>query len=330
MDPRDPDSASVADARSSRFRRAKQVFLRMLVISLAVCATVAVTVLLAGTFSDLTARVLGTLVALAVHSGIAMACAELLETRRVPRLSAVGLVAFAINFCVLMTCVWSGLREGEGIITTIALIGAFLLAMPSASLLDSDHPRGVPLLGLLSCVVAFVMCMACIWTRPYPSEDLGRATGIVGIIAFTFAQMALLIRVAGRAASPILFRVAVGFAWLLAALASVAIAWEIDIEPYFRWLGAVGVVDASATLALLIVAKLHQSRQPERLETAVARAELRCPRCTMLQTLDAGPARCSVCGLKIRIDIEEPRCVQCNYLLWQLPDRRCPECGTTF
>lgn len=330
MNQQNLDSAGMAAARPSRLRRAKQIFLRVLVISLTVCATVAVVALLSGSFNQLTARVLGTLTALAIHCGIAMAWVELLETRRVPRLSAVALVAFAINFGVLMACIWSERREGEAVTTTMALIGAVLLAFPSAGLLDSGHARGIPMLGLLACVVAFAMCMACVWDRSHSSESFGRATGIAAVIAFTLAQTALLIRLAGRAASPVLFRFAVGSAWLLAGLASIAIACEIDTEPYFRWMGAVGVVDASATLALLIVAKLHQSRQPDTLETAAARVELRCPRCTMLQTLDAGPARCSACGLKIRIDIEEPRCVQCNYLLWQLPDRRCPECGTAF
>jgi hypothetical protein len=46
--------------------------------------------------------------------------------------------------------------------------------------------------------------------------------------------------------------------------------------------------------------------------------------------VDAGASQCTACGLKLRIEIEEPRCAKCDYLLWQLPQRRCPECGTAF
>jgi DNA-directed RNA polymerase subunit RPC12/RpoP len=43
-----------------------------------------------------------------------------------------------------------------------------------------------------------------------------------------------------------------------------------------------------------------------------------------------GDSKCGNCGLKFRIEIEEPRCARCGYLLWQLTERRCPECGQTF
>ena len=124
--------------------------------------------------------------------------------------------------------------------------------------------------------------------------------------------------------------VALGCVWLLAAMASASIAWEIDEEFWYRWLGAVGVLDACSSFALLIMAKLRQVGKVENLQSAAARVELRCPRCTALQTVDAGVAKCSACGLKFRIEIEEPRCAKCDYLLWQLPERRCPECGTEF
>ena len=65
--------------------RLKQWFLRTLVISLTCCALVAVIALLLGTFNRTTARILLTLGALAVHSGIAMVCAAALEHRQWPQ-----------------------------------------------------------------------------------------------------------------------------------------------------------------------------------------------------------------------------------------------------
>jgi hypothetical protein len=54
--------------------------------------------------------------------------------------------------------------------------------------------------------------------------------------------------------------------------------------------------------------------------------ELICPRCQRRQHLPTGSAQCGGCGLRIEIDVEEPRCT-CGYLLYQLQSDNCPECG---
>ncbi len=52
-----------------------------------------------------------------------------------------------------------------------------------------------------------------------------------------------------------------------------------------------------------------------------------CPRChTSIKAQSNKDARCPSCKLKVRIDIEEPRCA-CGYLLYQLNSDTCPECG---
>ncbi|HRT41019.1 MAG TPA: hypothetical protein P5223_03055, partial [Phycisphaerae bacterium] len=73
-----PSPVGAAPDRLSAYLRLKRVFLRTLVISLTVCALVAVGALLLGTFNETTAKVLTTLGALAVHSGAAMSCASTL------------------------------------------------------------------------------------------------------------------------------------------------------------------------------------------------------------------------------------------------------------
>ena len=314
--------------------RMKRVFLRTLVISLAACALVAVGALLLGTYNELTAKVLVTLGALAVHSGAAMFCADTLERRRWPRLSVTGLVLFAINFGVLITCIWwPGWFDEPTIraaIGTGALAVGYILAIPCADLGERNVRPIVAPSGLLAGAVAFVMELFCIWAERADNENFAKATAIAGIVAFSFAHTALLIRVPGGGAVDWLLKVCLACVWGVAAMASASIIWEIEDEFWYRWLGAVGVLDASGSLALLIMAKLRQVGKVETLQTAPARIELRCPRCLILQTVDAGASQCSTCGLKFRLEIEEPRCAKCDYLLWQLPDRRCPECGTPF
>ncbi|MCF6277911.1 MAG: DEAD/DEAH box helicase [Anaerolineales bacterium] len=54
---------------------------------------------------------------------------------------------------------------------------------------------------------------------------------------------------------------------------------------------------------------------------------LTCPRCqSSIQAQSNKDARCQSCKLKIRIQIQEPRCT-CGYLLYQLNSETCPECG---
>ncbi|MBL4699540.1 MAG: hypothetical protein JKX70_11980 [Phycisphaerales bacterium] len=52
-----------------------------------------------------------------------------------------------------------------------------------------------------------------------------------------------------------------------------------------------------------------------------------CPRCGVIVEAQSNrESRCSGCRLKIRVEVEEPRC-SCGYLLYQLEADTCPECG---
>lgn len=325
----------VPSADSTRLRlRLKRFFLRTLVLSLTTCALVAVAALLAGSFNDTTGKILSTLGALAVHSGVAMACAHALERQRWPRLSGLGLILFGLNFCVLITCIWwpgwFDDQAGRAAATTGALLGAYVLAIPCADLRERGVRPGLSTAGLAVCAVAFVMVGVCIWAEPTYDPTFPKLTAIASILAFACAYSCLLIRVPGGGAIAWLLKGSLAALWTLATLGSVMIFWEIDDDFWFRVLGALGVLAASGSLALLIMAKLRQVGKIEKLQSAAAQVELRCPRCTTLQVVDAGASTCASCGLKFRIEIEEPRCAKCDYLLWQLPQRRCPECGTPF
>lgn len=56
--------------------------------------------------------------------------------------------------------------------------------------------------------------------------------------------------------------------------------------------------------------------------------ELPCPRCgTVIRGRSNRDCRCGSCRLRVRVEVEEPRC-GCGYLLYQLAGETCPECGT--
>lgn len=55
--------------------------------------------------------------------------------------------------------------------------------------------------------------------------------------------------------------------------------------------------------------------------------ELTCPRCQHpIEARSNRETRCEGCRLKVRVEVEEPRCA-CGYLLYQLESDICPECG---
>jgi len=327
-----PDAGPVDQVRARL--RLKRLFLWGMVSSLSTCAAIAVIVLLVGEFNDTTARILGTLGALAFHSGVAMACAASLERRRWPALSLVGLVTFGANCAVLLTFIWwpqlTDWGVGRALLTTAALTGYYIVAIPGAALREHGRFVRLAVTGLAACVVGFLMLLACIWAESSDNEAFAKATAIVAISAFSLAQTCLLVRVPVGLSLDWLRRGMIACVWAVAAVGSAIIVWEPREEFPFRFLGALGVMDASGSLALVILAKLRQVQGIEKLESTAARLEIRCPRCTTPQTVGAGASQCTACGLKFGIEIQEPRCVKCDYLLWQLPERRCPECGTPF
>ena len=59
----------------------------------------------------------------------------------------------------------------------------------------------------------------------------------------------------------------------------------------------------------------------------VAALETTCPRCRSATRVPLGPSACGVCGLRFRLDVEEPRCLGCGYWLRAIQSDTCPECG---
>ena len=319
---------------TQRKLRMKRVFLRTLIASLAISGGVAVVALLAGTFTETTAKILLTLGALAVHSGFALAAAAALERGRWPALNRRGFLVFAINFVVLIACIWwpTGLDEqvlramGE----TGILLAAYLLAIPGAAFLESARSRVLGGASVALVAAATAMWLVCVWADPRDDHTFLKATLIMSLVAFSSAHSCLLWRLPRVEMAGRLVWLTLAAAWGVTGLGSLMILFELEQDYLFRWLGALGVVDACGSLAVLIMARLGQTAAAERMTTTSAQVELRCPRCLTGQTITAGKCACTACGLKFRLEIEEPRCAKCDYVLWQLPERRCPECGTEF
>ena len=95
-----------------------------------------------------------------------------------------------------------------------------------------------------------------------------------------------------------------------------------------RLAGASGFMAGCGVLALAVLARLNKGVGQKAVLSEIQEVTLICPGCGKKQAMGVGEGQCSRCHLKFQIRIEEPRCVNCGYLLFMLQSERCPECGT--
>jgi len=104
----------------------------------------------------------------------------------------------------------------------------------------------------------------------------------------------------------------------------------IDQDLLGRFAAAGGIAAACGTLALAVLARMNRKVDFEPVSLELNEMTVVCPRCQKKQPIRIGDSACMACKLRISIRIEEPRCPQCDYLLYRLTSDRCPECGTVL
>lgn len=132
---------------------------------------------------------------------------------------------------------------------------------------------------------------------------------------------------------PRLRGVAAGVPWatagasLLAAalLAAMVLALE---ESLATPLIASLLLVVSGSLGVLVLSRFAAAPVFVTDRSIVQELDVRCPRCSDQQALPFGKSACRRCGLRFRIDVEEPRCRECSHLLVGTQSDHCPECGT--
>ena len=115
---------------------------------------------------------------------------------------------------------------------------------------------------------------------------------------------------------------------LVAADRHMGIGVEYDVLG--RLASAAGIVTGCGTLALCVLARINRKVDFEPFSPELSEITVVCPRCRKKQLIRIGDSACAACELRISIRIEEPRCPECDYLLFGLTSDRCPECGATI
>ncbi len=91
--------------------------------------------------------------------------------------------------------------------------------------------------------------------------------------------------------------------------------------------GASGILTCCGMLAMLVLSRMNKRVERPAVLSELRSLEVICPGCAQKQVIDVGGAVCEKCGLRMRVEIAEPRCSRCDYLLFGQRYERCPECG---
>ena len=196
----------------------------------------------------------------------------------------------------------------------------------------AEPPRRWRFIGLTAGVIASLMWLTEIWIGK--GSDLGFAVfcGLL-CIATVAAHANLCVRAPLAPNHNWVMIATIVFAALTAALIELLVVeWKLYSMPQFRGLierltAAGGIVTGCGSLALAVLARLNRKVDLDVQTADLSRISVVCPRCRKKQMIGVGDSVCSGCKLRISIRVEEPRCPNCDYLLFRLTSDRCPECG---
>jgi hypothetical protein len=299
----------------------------------------------------------GRLIAVPLMFGLAslvtLACAHVRERRILRHAMVVAIILVWISVAIITTAAaLEMLNFGRGV-SSVWEISRWFGTVGSLALLASLVPVQWGLLALLRLVrpanrairlVAQCMAVLCfgvlaldIWTAVTGATYL-----VVGLIALIHlgAMVAFLhARRTGWRPSRV-----VEYAFVLYMLLVAGLIWQWDLIALLveltlgpirprDWTESVLILITAATLlatgfvpALALLEFLARKEEAGSLPAMEVRVNMECPRCHAMQAISTGGDACVGCGLKFTLDIEEPRC-SCGYLLYQLHEGHCPECG---
>lgn len=198
-------------------------------------------------------------------------------------------------------------------------------------------PLGWLTIGWATLAIGLTLCE--IWGdrwlhRWFPSraEEEWVATGFLFTGIFTLILLLWLAERVGPRTSQIRWVGCTGA--IISSWFSVDALFEIfehDYDAYYWRVGwAIAILTGCASIVFPILLRFDRMRRLESASTTVLRMKIECPRCGLSQILPAGRRRCENCRLRFNIEIEEPRCPKCRYVLYEGIGTKCPECGESI
>jgi hypothetical protein len=271
----------------------------------------------------------------------AMVCVYLAGTKDSRLAGSVGIGVMGVAFVGLMigtflpgqtTYSWGiSTMQGKWVISGIAIGLIGLLAV--GSLVGAPSPMQKPWRwgSVVTCAAAAVLVLADIW-QDLPDRFLKATVCLlsVGVIT-THANVVLLVPLRDR------------HRWLAYATVSVAVFTFVMIdlqvisgsvvgdftEQLVEPLAAAGgIVTIFGTVAVAVLSRLARPVAIEHSSEQIRHITVVCPICRKKQTVSVGQTtRCRACYLCIEVRLAEPRCSNCDHLLYYTDAKACPECG---
>lgn len=315
-------------------------FLWTMIGSLALAAALGVAALMLPALFPKTSHILATALVVAGASLLCLACAAAVERGRVIPIAWTGIVTSVGAAVVWLIHIWSfgawdaqwsvGLEILEQVGATLQTTAVWAAVLAIIHMRAGVAPRfRWPILSLAilfsalaaSTIVGIWFNFDWWWIKVF-------GAGWV-LVAWTIWVMLLMLIQCRRRASRIVNNLTIGVGTILTGLILLMI-WEIvnDDEVVVRSLSALIILTACGTVVVPILALIDRQSIRDSAESIASRVviDLTCPRCGAGQSIRAGRDTCRACGLRIEINVEEPRCA-CGYLTYQLESDHCPECG---
>jgi hypothetical protein len=235
---------------------------------------------------------------------------------------------------------WDEETIGRAILTMLAVGAFFGLSLACMDAAEKGSWGPAMLSAGTVAAIALVWSLLMIWVLPQvftapggyydPPQWIWKVQGLLVIWAFALPLIGHLSILRLTDATRWLRPLAIVLAMLSGLSLTAPIVLEIEAEMYYRLMGVLLVVTLLTAVVVRVMQRMQGLDRQVNIETTKLEVELKCPRCLHRQTVTAGHSRCAHCKLRFNIEIEEPRCPKCNYLLFNLVHPQCPECGTAL
>jgi len=253
-----------------------------------------------------------------------------LDTQRSILMAVIAIVVTcgAVGAFVVLTGQWG--RQIDEIVSTTVTVGVASLFM-LISVAAWIRRRWFPL-GPIACVMnlaALAMLMFVIWRPPRLWAGLDYFEFVMAFSFFSsgLTHACLLALADLRPEYRWVRRATVVSAASVVALVVGASVGGATGSAWEQCSGIAAIVMVCGTIAVGILHRLSRIKNQQNTRTFEFSVSLVCPRCATTTEIAVGHSRCSSCGLRFNLEIDEDQCGACGYPLYKLTSDRCPECG---
>jgi hypothetical protein len=239
-----------------------------------------------------------------------------------------GIALCATVFVLVMVSFWTqSPHDDEWFETAMALAGTGVAGVACLAGVGTPPRRHWRWIGVAASALAAVAAVYAVWKTVHSGSELFIIVLTIAIV-LAHANLCLFVPLAGAQKWVRVITISAGVATAIAIdVLAIADEHRTHVPGAENLAAAGGIITACGSLALLVLARVNRNLDRVPVLSEIKQITIICPGCQRRQTLPVGASSCATCGLKFTVQLEEPRCPKCDYLLFMLQSDRCPECG---